>query len=69
MPVYYGTSWSGGELQAEATVREDLTVQTEGTRQIRRTTMFYNLDMILAVGCRRAQSPVRSMKTQRAPCA
>ena len=41
-----------GELSEEATVKESLTVQTEGKRQIRRTNLFYNLDMILAVGYR-----------------
>ena len=41
-----------GELQAAATVKEYLTVQTEGTRQVRRKVQIYNLDMILAVGYR-----------------
>jgi len=41
-----------GELSPEATVKEYLTVQTEGSRQIERTVNFYNLDMILAIGYR-----------------
>ena len=41
-----------GELQAGATVKDYLTVQTEGTRQVRRKVQLYNLDMILAVGYR-----------------
>lgn len=41
-----------GELDAEATVKESLTVQTEGTRQVQRTVTLYNLDAILAVGYR-----------------
>ena len=40
------------ELSEEATVKESLTVQTEGTRQVRRSNLLYNLDMILAVGYR-----------------
>ena len=46
-----------GELRERATVKESLTVQTEGTRQVRRTNLLYNLDMILAVGYR-----VRSLR-------
>ncbi len=41
-----------GELVAAATVKDHLTVQTEGKRQVRRSVQFYNLDMILAVGYR-----------------
>lgn len=40
------------ELAPEATVKESLTVQTEGTRRIQRKTQLYNLPMILAVGYR-----------------
>jgi len=40
------------ELEPEATVKESLTVQTEGTRRIQRKTQLYNLPMILAVGYR-----------------
>lgn len=40
------------ELLEAATVKESLTVQMEGDRPVRRTTLLYNLDMILAVGYR-----------------
>ena len=38
-----------GELSPEATVKDSLTVQTEGKRQVQRTIQLYNLDLILAV--------------------
>lgn len=41
-----------GELDAAATIKESLTVQTEGTRQVQRPVALYNLDAILAVGYR-----------------
>jgi len=41
-----------GELSAEATVKESLTVQSEGARKVERQRLVYNLDMILAVGYR-----------------
>lgn len=41
-----------GELADVRTVKEDLIVQTEGTRQVRRSVKLYNLDMILAIGYR-----------------
>ncbi|MCK9367854.1 MAG: virulence RhuM family protein [Metallibacterium scheffleri] len=41
-----------GELGAEATVKESLTVQTEGKRQVSRAVQVYRLEMILAVGYR-----------------
>ncbi|WP_137886544.1 virulence RhuM family protein [Pseudomonas sp. 2FE] len=40
-----------GEL-SEATVKDSLTVQTEGSRQVKRLVQLYNLDMTLAVGYR-----------------
>lgn len=46
-----------GELSPEATVKESLTVQTEGNREVQRTLSLYNLDAILAVGYR-----VRSLR-------
>ncbi len=39
-----------GELNPNATVKESLTVQTEGSREVRRSITLYNLDAILAVG-------------------
>jgi hypothetical protein len=41
-----------GELTPEATVKESLTVQTEGKREVKRTITYYNLDLILAIGYR-----------------
>ncbi len=41
-----------GELFPEATVKESLTVQTEGKRTVKRTISLYNLDLILAIGYR-----------------
>lgn len=41
-----------GELTAQATCKENLQVQTEGTRQVRRSVKQYSLPMILAVGYR-----------------
>lgn len=46
-----------GELAESATVKENLTVQTEGKRQVSRRILLYNLQMILAVGFR-----VRSLR-------
>lgn len=40
------------ELAEEATVKESLTVQIEGNREVKRRILLYNLDMILAVGYR-----------------
>ena len=40
------------ELDEKATVKESLTVQTEGNRQVKRNTTLYNLAMILAIGYR-----------------
>ena len=41
-----------GELLEDSTVKECLTVQTEGGRQVSRQVKHYNLDMILSVGYR-----------------
>ncbi|MBG0839438.1 MULTISPECIES: virulence RhuM family protein [Pseudomonadaceae] len=41
-----------GELSTEATVKESLTVQVEGQRQVKRKLTHYNLDLILAIGYR-----------------
>lgn len=40
------------ELDAQATVNQQLTVQTEGEREVSRSIALYNLDVILAVGYR-----------------
>ena len=41
-----------GELAADATVKDFLTVRQAGDRQVSRTLEYYNLDMIIAVGYR-----------------
>jgi hypothetical protein len=41
-----------GELAEGATVKESLTVQIEGARQVKRRTLTYSLPMILAIGYR-----------------
>lgn len=41
-----------GELSALATVKDSLTVQMEGKREVKRTITLYNLDLILAIGYR-----------------
>ena len=41
-----------GGLSTEATVKESLTVQSEGNRDVKRKITFYNLDLILAIGYR-----------------
>lgn len=40
------------ELDPEATVKDSLTVQSEGNRQVKRKISYYNLDLILAIGYR-----------------
>lgn len=40
------------ELTPESTIKESLTVQSEGKRQVKRKISYYNLDLILAIGYR-----------------
>jgi hypothetical protein len=40
------------ELEREATVKDSLTVQQEGSRSVRRRVELYNLDVIISVGYR-----------------
>ena len=42
--------YGDGELTEEATIRKFRIVQTEGTRQVNREVIHYNLQMIIAVG-------------------
>ena len=44
--------YDSGELLQEATIRNFRIVQKEGTRDIQREVMFYNLDAIISVGYR-----------------
>ena len=41
-----------GELQEEATCRDFRQVRQEGNRMVNRTVLYYNLDMIIALGYR-----------------
>ena len=41
-----------GELEEDSTVKEYLTVQNEGGRQVKREIPYYNLDVIISVGYR-----------------
>ena len=41
-----------GELDEVSTVKDFLTVQNEGTRQVSRNVKYYNLDVIISVGYR-----------------
>lgn len=41
-----------GELLKDATVKEYLTVRQEGSREVKRSLEYYNLDMIISVGYR-----------------
>lgn len=44
--------FADGELDPAATVKQSLTVQTEGSRKVQRSISLFNLDAILAVGYR-----------------
>lgn len=44
--------YADGEIDPEATCKEYLQVRREGSRNVRRNVMHYNLDAILAVGYR-----------------
>ena len=41
-----------GELEQKATVKDSLTVQKEGDRQVSREVSYYNLDVIISIGYR-----------------
>lgn len=43
-------SYKEGELQPEATIAKNATVQKDGAREIMWTIEYYNLDAILSVG-------------------
>lgn len=50
--IHIKSIYSDGELTQEATCKESLQVQNEGTRKITRKLKHYNLDIILAIGYR-----------------
>jgi len=41
-----------GELEQKATVKDSLTVQKEGSRQVSREVSYYSLDVVISVGYR-----------------
>ncbi len=50
--LHINNCFKEGELEKTATVKESLTVQKEGNRNVQRTLEFYNLDVIISVGYR-----------------
>nr|WP_314867851.1 RhuM family protein [uncultured Prevotella sp.] len=50
--LHINNIYKEGELEKEATVKDYLTVQSEGARTIHRRVKYYNLDMIISVGYR-----------------
>lgn len=51
-----------GELSENSTVKNFFTVQKEGSREIKREVVFYNLDMIISVGYRIKSSVATSFR-------
>jgi len=49
---HLGNIFKENELEKRTTVKEILTVQKEGNRNVRRNLEYYNLDAIIAVGYR-----------------
>jgi prophage maintenance system killer protein len=50
--LHIGNIFYEGELTKESTVKESLTVRTEGNRTVSRKVKYYNLDVIISVGYR-----------------
>ena len=50
--MHISNIYKEGELDKMSTVKEYLTVQTEGKRQVQRKITIYNLDVIISVGYR-----------------
>ena len=50
--LHVGNVFKEGELKQESTVKECLTVQNEGQREVARKVKYYNLDVIISVGYR-----------------
>jgi hypothetical protein len=50
--LHINNIYKEGELQPGSTVKEYLTVQKEGNRQIKRMVVVYNLDVIISIGYR-----------------
>ena len=50
--LHVGNVFKEGELEQASTVKEYLTVQKEGGRNVSRQVKYYNLDVIISVGYR-----------------
>jgi hypothetical protein len=50
--LHVNNIYKEGELLEDSTVKEYLTVQTEGNRSVKREVLYYNLDVIISVGYR-----------------
>jgi hypothetical protein len=50
--LHINNAFAEGELEPSATVKEYLTVQNEGDREVTRNIKYYNLDVIISVGYR-----------------
>ena len=50
--LHISNIYKEGELELASTVKEYLTVQTEGKRKVKRQLSYYNLDVIISVGYR-----------------
>jgi hypothetical protein len=50
--LHIANIYNEGELDEKSTVKDFLTVQKEGSRRVKRTLQYYNLDMIISVGYR-----------------
>jgi hypothetical protein len=50
--LHINNAFEEGELEQSATVKEYLTVQNEGLREVNRNIKYYNLDVIISVGYR-----------------
>jgi prophage maintenance system killer protein len=50
--LHINNVYKEGELPRKGTVKEYLTVQKEGNREVKRKIEFYNLDVIISVGYR-----------------
>ena len=50
--LHINNIYQEGELEQEATVKNYLTVQKEGNRNVKRNITYYNLDVVISVGYR-----------------
>ena len=50
--LHINNAFEEGEIESLTTVKEYLTVQKEGIREVKRNIKYYNLDVIISVGYR-----------------